>query len=109
MAITLGQGFRPYLLSHIANICREATPQYKIEPIGFLNMLQLQDKPKFLRLNTEGGHKLQAQVKYKQRWTKEFVGTTIDCGVTNKPVYRETSVDLTSTRCIVLNFEDERI
>jgi hypothetical protein len=105
----LGQGFRPYLLSHIANICKDATPQYKIEPDGFLNFLQMQDKPKFLRLNTEGGHKLQAQVKYKQRWTKEFVGTSIDCGVTNVPSYRETSVDLTSTRAIVLNFEDERI
>lgn len=90
-------------------IAQENTPQYKIEPVGFINMLQSQNKPAVLRLNNEAGHKNSVQVKYKQRWTKDFTSDTIDCNVTNVPAYKEAAVDLSSTRALNLNFEDERI
>ena len=80
MAVTLGQGFRPYLLSALKDITgNPAYPGYKLDPHGFLNLLQSQTKPNVLKLNTAGGHKNTVQVKYKQRLTKDFTDTTKSC------------------------------
>jgi hypothetical protein len=108
--MTLNQGFRSYLLRHIRSIVGDATtPQFKIEPLGFLNMLQSSKKPSVLRLNTDAGHQNSVQVKYKQRWTKDFVSTGIDCDTTNVSAYRETAVNLSSTRAFAIHIDDETI
>lgn len=107
--VTLGLGFRPYLLSHLKNILLDETPQYKIEPIGFLNFLSKQSRPTVLRLDTSKGHQQIAQIKYKQRYTKDFTSTQASCDETNTQSYRETSVDLTSYRQIAIHVEDEII
>src|ERR1017187_7285272 len=109
---TQGQGFRPFLERHLRTIVGEGTlPQTKIEHVGFLNLLQSQQKPKVLRLNTGGGHRESVQIKYLQRYTEEFTGTS-EGSVCNNVLfdpYHETSVALTSFRFIPLHLDDEVI
>lgn len=108
----LGQGLRPYILPHLRYIIGEkALPQTKIEHVGFLNFLQSQDKPQFLRLNNAAGHKESVQVKYLQRYTEEY--TTTDegavCNNTNFDPYKEGTANLTSFRAIAIHLENELI
>jgi hypothetical protein len=105
----MANGFRPYLLAHLMEIAQSATPQFKVDPQGFLNFLQSQKKPSVLRLNNAAGHQESVQVKYRQRWTKDFVDSSIDCNVTNVPSYLETSVALASTSAFAINIADETI
>jgi hypothetical protein len=109
MSITLGQGFSPYLLQHIKSVAADATPQYKLEVPGFLNLLQSNTKPEILQLNTNDGHKKTAQIRYKQRWTKAHTDTSKSCDQTNVGTRRETSVDLSSTRQFAIHITDETI
>jgi hypothetical protein len=109
MAITLGQGFSPYLLQHIESVAGEATPQYKIDVPGFLNLVQSNTKPEILRVDTAGGHKKTAQIKYKQRWTKAHTDTTKSCDNTNVGSRREAAVDLSSVRQFAIHIADETI
>ena len=107
--VNLGLGFRPYLLAHLKSILAEETPQYKIEPVGFLNLLSNQSRPTILRLDTSKGHFQTAQIKYKQRYTKDFVSKVASCDETNTQAYREASVDLISFNQIAIHIEDETI
>jgi hypothetical protein len=109
MALTLGVGFRPYLLPHIRTILGDATPQYKIEPVGFVNLLSSQSRPKVLRLNNAAGHRETVQIKYKQRYTVDFTDTVASCDNTNVQAYREMEVNLDSFRQIAIHIEDETI
>jgi hypothetical protein len=102
-------GFRPYLLKHLMEVAQNATPQFKMDPHGFLNFLQSQKKPSILRLNNAEGHKESVQIKYRQRYTKDFVKSTIDCNSANVPSYQETSVGLTSTSSFSIYIPDETI
>jgi hypothetical protein len=109
MSITLGQGFAPYLLKHIKTVAGDATPQYKVEIPGFLNLVQSNTKPEILRLDSPAGHKKTAQIKYKQRWTKAHTDTSKSCDNTNVGTRRETSVDLSSVRQFAIHIADETI
>jgi hypothetical protein len=109
MAVTLGQGFSPYLLQHIKSVAGDATPQYKLEIPGFLNLLQSNTKPEILRLDTNQGHKKTAQIRYKQRWTKAHTDTSKSCDNTNVGSRRETAVDLSSVRQFAIHIADETI
>jgi hypothetical protein len=108
MALTLGVGFRSYILQALSMLDL-STPQYKIEPVGFVNLLSSQSKPKVLRLNNANGHRETVQIKYKQRLTKDFTDTVASCDNTNENPYREASIDLTSYRQIAIHVEDEVI
>lgn len=105
----MANGFRPYLLKHLMEIAQTATPQFKMEPLGFLNFLQSQKKPSVLRLNNAAGHQESVQVKYRQRWTKNFVSSSVDCDVANVPSYLETAVNLSSTSAFSIYIPDETI
>jgi hypothetical protein len=110
MAVTLGQGFRPYLLAALKDITGNAAyPGYKLDPHGFLNLLQSQAKPNVLKLNTAGGHKNTVQVKYKQRLTKDFTDTAKSCDNTVVIPTAEVPVDLSVTRQVAIYVEDETI
>ncbi len=110
MAVTLNQGFRPYLLNHLRSIVGvDNTPQYKIEPVGFLNLLSSQSKPTILRLDNSAGHQNTVQIKYKQRYTVDFTDTAPSCDNTNVPAYREMPINLDSFRQIAIHIEDETL
>ncbi len=102
----------PYLLNHIKTIVgMAATPQYKLELTGFMNLLMNQDRPEVLTLNNSAGHRESVQIRYKQRYTKDFTGTD-EGEVCNNVLIeprRETSVDLSSFRFIPLYLEDETV
>lgn len=108
----LGQGLRPYLLRHLKTIIGEgALPQTKIEHVGFLNLLQRQNKPEILRLNNAAGHRESVQVKHLQRYTDAFTGTVEGdvCSTTLFEPYKEATATLSSFRYIALHLEDELV
>lgn len=108
----LGQGLRPYILPHLRNIIGEgALPQTKIENVGFLNLLQSQNKPALLRLNNAAGHKESVQIKYLQRYTEAYAGTVEGdvCSTVNFDPYKEATANLTSFRYMALHLEDELV
>lgn len=109
MALSLGQGFAPYVLSSIAAIAKENNPQYKLEPFGFLNLLQAQGSKTEVTLNADNGHKRTVRVKQKQRLTKDFTDTSKSCDQTNVIPVFETDVDINVTRQVALYRNDEQI
>lgn len=88
-----------------------ALPQTKIEHVGFLNLLQSQNKPQVLRLNLENGHRQSVQIKYLQRYTEDYAGTdeSAVCTNTNFEAYKEASALLSSFRFFAVHIEDETI
>lgn len=108
-AVTLGQGFAPYLLAHLKNLNPVSNPMMKLEPAGFLNLLLRQSRPRDLRLNTDNGHRKSVQYTFKQRFTKDFVDTSKSCDQTNQQLRLEGSVDLSSTRQIAIHLPDETV
>lgn len=109
MALELGEGFRPYLLRHISTIAKMNTPEYKLEPVGFLNLLQSQSKPEILRLNDPNGHKKQVRIKKQQRFNKSQTDTAKSCDNFLQPTYSENDVDLSSVRQLAFSIPDEKI
>lgn len=107
----LGQGLRPYILPHLRYIVGEkALPQTKLEKVGFLNLLQSQDKPELLRLNVnDSGHFNSVQIKYKQRFTEDFAlkNEGAVCNSVNNSVYLETVANLTSFNSFAVHIDDE--
>lgn len=107
----LGQGLRPYILPHLRYIIGEkALPQTKIEKVGFLNLLQSQDKPELLRLNVNGGgHLNSVQIKYKQRFTEDYAlkNEGAVCNSVNNSVYLETQANLTSFNSFAVHIDNE--
>jgi len=109
MALTLGVGFAPYILSTIAEVAKENNPQYKLEPFGFLNLLQAQGSKQVVTLNTDNGHRRSVRIKQKQRLTVDFTDTSKSCDQTNVIPVFETDVDINVTRQIALYRTDEEI
>lgn len=110
MALSLGQGFAPYFLASISAIAKENTPQTKLEPFGFLNLLQSQSGKAEVTLNaSKAGHKRSVRVKKMQRLTKDFTDTTLSCDNTNVIPYSESDVDINVTRQIAIHLTDEEV
>lgn len=110
MALDLYKGFAPYLLKLSKEAYLSASPQDKVEEVGFAAMLKSQSpRMEVLRLNTEGGHKKSVQVKAKKRFNVAHTDTSKSCDTTLTQTYYEKSVELSSTRQIALYMEDERL
>lgn len=108
-AVTLTSGFRDSVLYHLKDIAKGSTPQLKLDPHGFLQMLYRFRKPEILGLNNSSGHRKTARVKYLQRFTVDFTDTAKSCDQTNQMAYQENTVDLSSTRQIAIHIPDETI
>ena len=105
----MAQGFAPYLLHHIKQIAGMATPQYKMEVPGFLNMLMSQSKPSEVKLNNENGHRKTVRIKAKQRATKDMTDTSKSCDNVLVPIWQEQEIELSVTRQIAFHIPDETI
>lgn len=110
MAITLGQGFMPYVLADLKSaVGQGATPEYKLQPTGFMNFLLRQPRNVETKLNNAAGHKMQIQKYFRQPYTVDFVDTTKSCDQVNVPARLETSVDISNTVQFALYYNDETI
>jgi len=110
MALSLGQGFAPYFLASISAIAKENTPETKLEPFGFLNLLQAQSGKAEVTLNaTKAGHRRSVRVKKMQRLTKDFTDTSLSCDNTNVIPYSESDVDINVTRQVAIHLTDEDV
>lgn len=110
MALSLYQGFAPYLLKVAKQAYLSANPEDKVEEVGFTTLLKSQNpRIEVLRLNTESGHKKSVQVKAKRRFNVAHTDTVESCDVTLQQTYYEKSVELSSFRQIAIYLEDERV
>jgi len=105
----MANGFCPYLLQHIREIAKEATPQYKIEPNGFTNMLLTSMSPGVIKNDSYNGHLKTVQIKKKQRFIIADTDTVASCDNTLVPSYTEDTVTVGSYRQIAIHIEDETI
>lgn len=110
-AFSTGIGLQPYLLKNIADVFgRENAPQYKVDNIGFLNLLKSQD-PNAIKLNRPSNpDQIQfLQVKYRQRAVRGQTQTSDTCATANTSPYFEATVPLDIYRQYPLYIEDALI
>jgi len=96
-------------LEHIKQIAGAATPQYKMETPGYLNMLLSQSSPVNLGKPSGSGHKKTIRIKTKQRATKDMTDTSKSCDNVLVPIWQEQEVGLGVIRQIAFHIEDETI
>lgn len=110
MSLSLYSGFAPYLLKSAKEAYLSASPQDKVEEVGFLSLLKSQNpRIEVLKLNTDAGHLKSVQVKAKRRLNVAHTDTSKSCDVTTTLPYYEKSVDLSSTRQVAVYLEDETL
>lgn len=102
-------GFAPNLLHHIKQVAGMATPQFKMEIPGYLNLLMSQSKPSEVQLGNANGHRKTVRIKAKQRATKDMTDTTKSCDNTLVPIWQEQELSLDVTRQIAFHIPDETI
>lgn len=110
MAITLGQGFAPYMLNSLKDVALQSNPNDKLEPTGFLAMLMNQTtRPDVLKLNKRSGHQKSVSIKYRPRPTIAQTQTSKDCNIVHVQDYLEADVDLSAIRQYGFHIDDETI
>lgn len=110
-AFSTGIGLQPYLLKNIADVFgRENAPQYKVDNIGFLNLLKSQN-PNAISMNRPSNPaQIQfLQVKYRQRAVRGQTSTSDTCASANTSPYFEATVPLDVYRQYALYIEDALI
>jgi hypothetical protein len=105
----MANGFCPYLLQHIASIAGTATPQYKVNAHGFLEMLVKAGNPNSIKVGNYDGHKKTVQVSYRQRFTKQQTDTALSCDQVNIPAKLEGVVSVANVRQLAIQLDDELV
>lgn len=105
----MANGFCPYLLQHIASIAGTATPQYKVNTHGFLEMLVKAGNPNAIKVGNFDGHKKTVQVSYRQRFTKAQTDTALSCDQVNIPSKLEGVVSVGNSRQLAVQLDDELV
>lgn len=105
----MANGFCPYLLQGVSMIAGAATPQYKIRPKGFLNMLHTAGNPDAIKISNYDGHKKTVNVSFRKPFTKAQTETSISCEDVLIPSKNEDTVSVANTRSISIHLEDELV
>lgn len=106
----MANGFCPYLLQHIASIAGSATPQYKVNAHGFLDMLHTAGNPDAIKVSNYDGHKKTVNVAYRKRFTKAQTTTSFtSCDSVLEPSKTEAVVSVANVRALAIHIEDELI
>lgn len=105
----MANGFAPYILQHIKEIAKGATPQNKIELPGFTQSLITAHSKGVIKNDTGFGQYRTVQVKKKQRYTAADTSTEASCDVTNVQGYTEDTVSVANYRQLAVHIEDEVI
>lgn len=105
----MANGFAPYILQHIKEIAKGATPQNKIELPGFTQSLVTAHSRGVIKNDTGFGQYRTVKVKKKQRYTTADTETEASCEVTNVQGYTETDVSVANYRQLAVHIEDEVI
>lgn len=109
-AFQTGIGLNPYLLRHIKDVTgTENAPDFKVNYLGFLNLLQSQKKTLQVNRPNSNGAIDFVQVKYKQRLVVGQTGTSDTCTSANINPYLEATVPLNGFRQIPIYIEDALI
>lgn len=91
-------------------IAGAATPQYKIRPKGFLNMLHTAGDPDSIKVSNYDGHKKTVNVSFRKPFTKAQTETGgVSCEQVLIPSKNEGTVSVANTRSISVHLEDELV
>ena len=88
---------------------KDATPQYKVEPYGFLASLYAAHSPGVIENNKEAGHRKTVTIKAKKRVTPAEVAEEASCEVTNTHPYYEHTVSIANIRQYALHLSDDLV
>lgn len=102
-------GFCRDLLQSMSEITKSATPQYKIQPNGFTNMLLSAMSPGSIKNDSYNGHFKTVVVKKKQRFIRADTDTSESCDNTLVPAYTEDTVSVANIRQLAFHINDEVI
>lgn len=105
----MANGYALGVLQHQKEVSRGATPQYKIEPYGFLASLLAAHTRHSVKNDKFDGHTQTAKIKAKQRMTVAQTQTEKSCSNVATQPYAEQTVSLTNVRQIAIHVEDEVI
>lgn len=105
----MANGFAPYILQHIKEIAKDATPQNKIELPGLTQSLVTSHSRGVIKNDTGFGQFRTVQVKKKQRYTVADTETTPSCEITNVQSYTENTVSVANYRQLAVHIDDEVI
>jgi hypothetical protein len=97
------------LLQPIGEIAKQASPQIKQEPNGFLGSLKLAHSPGVIKNDSYDGHTKTVKVTHKQRFTVAQTSTTESCDVVNTQPTLENTVSVANYVQFPLFVEDTLI
>lgn len=106
----MANGFCPGILKQLSDATACSTPNFKVTPAGFLQMLL--ENPamiQVLRLDEGNGHVRDIAMKYKKRRLPSETTTTDDCAVNYIPSWLETNLAATSFRKDSFFLDDEKL
>lgn len=101
-------GIRQAILLAQREVFRNASPQFKLTPAGYLDYLLSQNKPQIISANVDdrsSGYIKDVKVRFKKRFGAGKSVTTDDCSVQAKPAYYEQSIPSLAFRKISLFFD----
>jgi hypothetical protein len=102
-----GIGFEPYLLKTIENVCGSGNSGIlKVDNLGFLNLLQSQNKTLNILRSGGNGSIQYATVKFMQRFVENMVGTEDTCEPAYNNPWLEANVPLDIFTSLSVYIED---
>lgn len=106
-----GTGLADSLTRHIALMVGQNAPQWRLTPLGFINLLKTNSNANVVKLNDPAapGHRRTVIIKAKQRLTAAHTDTTASCDQVNRVPFHEHTIALTGFRQLAIQLEDETV
>jgi len=106
----MANGLCPYVLQDLSRIAGAATPQYKVDMHGLIEMLHTAGDPNAIKVGGEPtGHKKEVRISFRQRYTKAQTDTSLSCDQVLTPSRIEDTVSVGNVRQIAVHIPDELV
>jgi hypothetical protein len=105
----MANGFVPYLLKQAKEVLLNATPSKKITPVGFTQMLLMNDRPSVIESSISdsgSGHVRDMKIKYRPRLSTGKTVDTPNCDIDIIPSYLEATIPALLYRKISVHLDD---
>lgn len=102
-------GYAEALLRHLNDVAKGNSPSQKVTAQGYLkSLIETSPKPSVINEGTQqgNGHITGMRIKYRQRGVEGQSSTSDNCDIDLRPVYSETTVNLTNFRKIAILIDD---
>ena len=105
----MANGYSLGVLQFQKEVSKDATPQYKVEPYGFLGSLYVSHSRGAIKNDSYDGHFKTVKIKSKKRFTTDDVSPEASCDTVLQQTYAEETVDVSNFCQLAIHVEDEVI